>query len=913
MTRSKSMVGLVLLVSIGFPTASIAQVVPDNTVGTIVNAAENIFTINNGTRSGNNLFHSFSQFSVPTGGSAIFNNATDVQTIFSRVTGSSSSSIDGLIKANGTASLFLMNPNGIVFGPNATLNIGGSFTGTTANRIQFTDGVEFSTANAIGTPLLAINVPIGLQRGRLSLDHQAGDIHMAGNLAVPAGQSLTLLGKTVWQQGTLTAPGGTVQVLGDRVALLDKAQINVSSPTQGGTVQIGGDYQGQGTIPLATATYIAPTATVHADAHTTGNGGQIIAWGTNSLRAYGTLTARGGDQAGNGGLIETSSRGGLDVTGVIADASAAQGTAGTWLIDPRNITISRTTPTSNGTFDGLGLFTPSGDDVVIAEADIQSRLNAGTSVFITTGTTGNQAGNITANGFGFPITATTPVTFTLQAANNIDIDFQNAAFGSPNNLNLKVVMEAGNDISLRNSIIHTTDFTLQANNNIHLKDFTVRTPNNNIPLNVNLEADRDRSGQGNLTIEGGLIALAGGSFNARAMDMTMLPSATRPTISPTISSIILVGSIVPAKSIRLDVRALRMEGTPGLFNGPIIRNVTRGIARGGDIIINASTVDLGENATVLTNTIGTGLGAGGDGGDLVINASTIDIGAGASVWAATSGAGAGGSLTLRASDRISIDGIERAPVVATSSDATGTAGALTLEAPNIQILNSASVSSSSSEQGRGGDISIRANRLEVAGIRSRGGQDAALSTYAFDDGLGGSISIDTQSLRVADSGRISTSNSKFGSAGDIRIRAQEVIVEGISPFDSSGQGASIDSSSAASINEGGQGGDAGDITIDTARLIIRDRGFLSTDTSTTGSAGDITINASESVLISSTIPNSLRQPRWISSELPILVFEKIITGITSSTNADVVDDNTPDIFRWLSGRIPVAIGSWGGI
>ena len=108
----------------------IAQVVPDNIVGTTVNLNGTAFEINNRIRSVNNLFHSFSQFSVPTNGSAIFNNMTDVQNIFSRVTGSQLSNIDGILKTQGGANLFLMNPNGIVFGPNARLELGGSFLGT---------------------------------------------------------------------------------------------------------------------------------------------------------------------------------------------------------------------------------------------------------------------------------------------------------------------------------------------------------------------------------------------------------------------------------------------------------------------------------------------------------------------------------------------------------------------------------------------------------------------------------------------------------------------------------------------------------------------------------------------------------------------------------------------------------------
>jgi filamentous hemagglutinin family protein len=193
---SSGIVGAVL----GMP--GLAQITPDATLPSpsIVNSNR----ITGGTEVGSNLFHSFREFSIPTGSAAIFENSSTIQNIFARVTGNSISSLDGLLQTNGTANLYLLNPNGVLFGKNASLNIAGSLFVTTAPALKFADGTVFS-ADVTQPPLLTISTPVGIQWGTRS----TGSIRNAGALNV--GQNLTIAAADITSSGTLTATGITLQ------------------------------------------------------------------------------------------------------------------------------------------------------------------------------------------------------------------------------------------------------------------------------------------------------------------------------------------------------------------------------------------------------------------------------------------------------------------------------------------------------------------------------------------------------------------------------------------------------------------------------------------------------------------------------------------------------------------------------
>ncbi|MEL6813746.1 MAG: filamentous hemagglutinin N-terminal domain-containing protein [Cyanobacteria bacterium J06598_3] len=269
-------------------TSGLSTVTSSGATGTYPDGT--VFTITDGGTRGTNLFHSFDEFSVPEGGEANFNNPLTVLNIISRVTGSNPSTIDGTLSAEGSANLFFINPNGIVFGPNAVLSIGGSFVGSTAASVQFPNGVSYAASDTSVNPILSISVPTGLQLGASSQAIRVEDggygvlsaqpvvtLDSSSSLRVNPTQTFALIGNGItFQGGTAAAPGGRIALgsvedglvqlnatgwipsYGDinnfaDIDLSDRALLNASSAlfdgvgtrsdlaAQGGSIQLDGD------------------------------------------------------------------------------------------------------------------------------------------------------------------------------------------------------------------------------------------------------------------------------------------------------------------------------------------------------------------------------------------------------------------------------------------------------------------------------------------------------------------------------------------------------------------------------------------------------------------------------------------------------------------------------------------------
>ncbi len=219
---------LCTVASLASITTATAQITPDNSLGAesstvnpdVINGIPSD-RIDGGAIRGSNLFHSFQEFNVGAGRGAYFSNSANITNILTRVTGGNPSNILGRLGVLGNANLFLLNPKGIFFGPNASLDLGGSFFGTTADSFIFNNNFEFSATNPQAVPLLSVNIPIGLRfrENPGSITNQSMFRNANSNLVglqVQPGNSLALVGGNInlSDGGRLTASGGSIELGG---------------------------------------------------------------------------------------------------------------------------------------------------------------------------------------------------------------------------------------------------------------------------------------------------------------------------------------------------------------------------------------------------------------------------------------------------------------------------------------------------------------------------------------------------------------------------------------------------------------------------------------------------------------------------------------------------------------------------
>ncbi|MEH1812440.1 MAG: CHAT domain-containing protein, partial [Nostoc sp.] len=675
--------------------AQAQQIVPaaDGT-NTIVTPNGNRLDITGGTTSGDNanLFHSFQQFGISPEQIANFQASPVLQNILGRITGGNASVINGLIQVTGgNANLFLMNPAGFIFGANASLNVPGAFTVTTANGIGFGS----SWFNAIGVN--DYNALVGNPNGFAFSTNQPGAIANAGNLAVGAGQNLNLLGGTVVNTGQLSAPGGqisvtsvpgqnwvrlsqpgnllsleiqplasssnqpnnwtipiaslpelltvgntgltanpdgtvkltnsnvtipttpgttivsgkvstssqtggTVTALGKKVAVID-ANINASGNNGGGTVLIGGDYQGKGTLPNAARTYVDSKSVIAADSNLNGNGGRVIVWGDKTTEFLGNITARGGLNSGNGGFVEVSGKENLIYRGN-TNLSANNGIVGNLLLDPTDINIVDGTNAPQDTFLPVILQDASPAIFTISKEALENS-NAAVTLAATNDIT--LANGVSLN---FVNDGGGAIAFTADADGN--------GVGAFTMGTTDTIRTDGRDISISGAslslgIINTSSFFTEGN------EFITNGSGGNVTLSAinNITAgDIITRGEDNETTKGGDISVTSsrGAINLGNIDTSAISNARNSTI---IGGSVLIDTSSNATNTPSDISLTSIKTEAIVSSG--LGYGTNSIGTGGQVTISTSGSggvsltgsfldNAGKDASISTIASGSGYG-----------------------------------------------------------------------------------------------------------------------------------------------------------------------------------------------------------------------------------------------------------------------------------------------------------------
>lgn len=737
-----------LLLSANNPVS--AQVTPDTTLpnNSVVIPQNNSFRIEGGNTSGSNLFHSFQEFSVPTGGEAFFNNAPNIQNIFSRVTGRNISNIDGLIRANGTANLFLINPNGIIFGQNAQLNIGGSFIGSTANSIRFLDGSEFSAVNPTAPSLLTINVPIGLQFGPnpMSIVNQSQTTTQVDLPTFPIKLPLDNKVGLATQPGqTLALVGGDIQLNGGNLSS-SNGQIHLGSVASPGLVNLAATPQGLtfnydnvadfGNIQIFNGSTINTSGLGGGKVEIRGgnvslNGGRIygLTWGSIDGRGIDisaqNFRAQGGAQMstltlgnGAGGAVNIRATDSVEINGIGLKLYTLF--AGKYLLsgsiapfDPQIVLITGTAGTGNAgsiTIDTAKLLIDNG-----------SGLTSGTF------STGN-AGNITirAQVFDQVSSAVNSGTFTGSAGEGGDFSFEGE----------RLTVSDG-------SALLTITRDRGASGNISIK------------ASESVEVLRTPDGSPVAT----LIGSTAGGLNGQAGDISI--DTKRLIISGGAGISLSSGSVVGNQPFNttggaggnLTLRAtesVTIEGTSGVLanktRGPSFISADANAAnRGGNMNISTPVLTLRDGGVITTASLGRG-----DAGTIAIDAGRIEI------------IGNGGQGEFNSQIQTSV-GIASRVI---NPNATANGGSLNLNVGQLIIRNGGTLNLQALGTGQAGNINVVANAIALDNQASIDGRTAS--------GLGANINLQAPTIRLRRGSRISTDAGK-ANGGNITIKTDTLV------------------------------------------------------------------------------------------------------------------------------------------
>jgi filamentous hemagglutinin family protein len=874
---------LTISYTLGWATGTVAQITPDSSLGgessiitpNVASPQGLIDRLDGGAIRGNNLFHSFQDFNVGDLQRVYFSNPAGIENILGRVTGNRVSEILGTLGVLGNANLFLINPNGIVFGPNARLDVSGSFFASTHNSLVLENGYPFSTENPDVPPLLTVNVPLGLQNG---LPPQ-GTIEHSGNLS--AGRDLTLIGNTLNVRGQLRAEGNLTLQAADTLSVRDSA-IKPAIASAGGQLLVQGqtidilalNHPASGFFSGETMRLRSPNA-IGGDAHFS-SGGNFL------------LEQINGDRGNLSSLDDPIIRANGDVSfNSYTGPSLHIFAGGSVNIDTLEVTAPDTANFINETVtlsDGITTVAVNGSTQPTVD------LRAGTTAVNPTGITGDTTGfSETPNTAGTATSADITINRIIAPGGLVFLTNQDRPNSLPgditvNNLIATANASGGGDFVIDSRGKITTPNILDVSGfDAPTESFTgeggdiTLLANGDIVMPFPSQIFSYGLGSGDIILKS-RSAIIQEAASAESADLSFIESAVR--ISGQGGNVILEA---PAISLSSFVQSNMFGGGQGgklsitadslVGNGAIILNYTEG-GNTGDVTINANSISLnrsqigsqtvssiggnagnveinadtfvatGVNPAVLSETGGTG-----NAGSIAMNVGTLSLREGAQIRSSTRGAGNAGRIQIVADD-IAIDGAvlfsipnipEPVPVVSAITGealpgSSGRGSVIDITTRSLSVTNGAGISASTASEGDAGNIIINAS--ESVSFDGNPGaplfpSGAFVGTLEGAIGQGGTLTINTPSLSVTNGAQLEALTESGEDAGNIIVNASELVFL-------SGPGTGLFSNTAL-----GSTGNGGSIFMNSDRVEIQDDAVISVDSQGSGSGGSIGIFANE--------------------------------------------------------------------
>jgi filamentous hemagglutinin family protein len=619
----------------------------------------------------------------------VFENAPDIENIFTRITGESASAINGILRTQEGANFFLVNPNGIVFGENAQLDVGGSFIATTADSVQFEDGIEFIASQEQEKPILAVSVPIGLNfegnNGAITVNGSGNQItndstfspiefaQRPTGLSVPKGETLALVGSGInFNGGVITNEGGKVYLNSVTSGLANIIQTEEELILSSENVT---EYQDIN---------LNQHSLIDASGEKVGN---IFLTGKNINLRDNSFIFSLNQGSTSDGTIDIKAFETLTITGEASDAGASSGIRTESLQDGQAIDISvsanQLLAKNAGQIQSATFSNGLGGNVNI---DITEQLLIDDSSISTIAFDAGNAGNITLSTSHLRLIKDGVIT--------------SSTFGTAGGGKVNINADLINLIGSSSASTRRTNISASSFGSGNAGELTVDTKQLFVKDGASLSSSGAASGNaGNLTINASeLVSISGSNPNFQ-------------------------GSSTPESTIRSSIQAASPEGqeTLGLPEVPT--------GDSGNLSLNTAVLHILDKGNVNVGNQGTG-----DAGKLSINANNLSLDNAGSITAATA-SGIGGNINLN-TDNLQID--EDSQITAEAGN-NGDGGNITINTTSLIAKKNSQVTANAFA-GRGGNLDINAEGLFLFDSPSN------IFSASSELGIDGTIQINTPDI-----------------------------------------------------------------------------------------------------------------------------------------------------------------------